>query len=406
MPSKYDVVIAGAGPAGSAASIHLATAGFKVLLLEQRSFPRPKLCGEFISPECQTHFEKLGVSAVMEQSAPAKIVRTSFYAQKGRHVDVPSSFFGGVALGLSRATMDHNLLERARRVGVEVLQDATVSELMRNGLQVVGVKYKQADCTIEVESDITIDATGRSRALCRKVIEHKSDVKRSKLIAFKAHFRQTSIEPGACEIYVYRGGYGGLSSVESNLANLCFIVAAKDVQRCHSDPDKVVSEIVMKNQRASATLTNSVRQSEWLSASWQSFGRFNPSPADGLLSIGDSAAFIDPFTGSGMLMALDSAETVARTIVRYRDKFNSENTIRGLTDSYLAEYSRRFSSRLRLCGFLRRAAFSPVLAESVIALCNISTRLKTVLARGTRGAIERHDKISGLGQKGAPTQQH
>src|SRR6185369_8181151 len=120
MTIRYDVAIAGAGPAGSAAAIYLATSGFKVLLLEQKNFPRPKLCGEFISPECQTHFEKLGAAAVMEQSAPAKITRTSFYARKGRHVDVPSSFFGGVALGLSRATMDHNLLERAREVGVEV----------------------------------------------------------------------------------------------------------------------------------------------------------------------------------------------------------------------------------------------------------------------------------------------
>jgi len=406
MPSKYDVVIAGAGPAGSAASIHLATAGFKVLLLEQKSFPRPKLCGEFISPECQTHFEKLGVAAVMEQSAPSKITRTSFYARNGRHVDVPSSFFGGVAFGLSRATMDHNLLERARRVGVEVLEDATVSELIRTGAKVVGVKYKHTDRMTEVESRITIDATGRSRVLCRKVVEHRSDVKRSRLIAFKAHFSQTSIEPATCEIYVYRGGYGGLSSIESNLANLCFIVTAKDVQRCHSDPDEVLSEIVMKNQRALTTLKTAVRQTEWLSASWQSFGRFNPSPLNGLLSIGDSAAFIDPFTGSGMLMALDSAETVSRAIVRYQNKFYVETTLQDLTDSYLVEYSSKFRSRLRLCSFLRRAAFNPLLAESVIALCNMSTRLKTVLARGTRGATAGNDKTTGLARKRVPTRSH
>ena len=403
MTIKYDVAIAGAGPAGSAAAIYLATSGFKVLLLEQKSFPRPKLCGEFISPECQTHFDKLGVAAVMEQSAPAKITRTSFYARKGRHVDVPSSFFGGVAFGLSRATMDHNLLERARQVGVEVLEDATVSELIRDWSQVVGVKYKHDDRLTEVESRITIDATGRSRVLCRKVVEQKSDKRRSKLIAFKAHFQQASIALGTCEIYVYRGGYGGLSSVECNLANLCFIVTAKDVQRCHSDPDKVLSEIVMKNRRASTALTSAVRYSEWLSASWQSFGKFNPTPMNGLLAIGDSAAFIDPFTGSGMLMALDSAETVARTIVRYQDKLYSATAVRELSESYVVEYFRKFSSRLRLCSFLRRVAFNPILAESVIALCNTSTSLKSVLARGTRGTTVENNKISGLAQKGVPT---
>jgi hypothetical protein len=68
-------------------------------------------------------------------------------------------------------------------------------------------------------------------------------------------------------------------------------------------------EMVMKNQRAAYTLEQAQPESEWLSASWERFGRQHPSPANGLLAIGDSAAFIDPFTGSGMLMAFESGET-------------------------------------------------------------------------------------------------
>ena len=59
---SFDVIIAGAGPAGSSAAIHLARQGVRVLLIEQKKFPRAKLCGEFISPECQKHFENLGVA--------------------------------------------------------------------------------------------------------------------------------------------------------------------------------------------------------------------------------------------------------------------------------------------------------------------------------------------------------
>jgi flavin-dependent dehydrogenase len=62
MRDAYDVIIAGAGPAGSSAAIHLGARGVRVLLVEQKKFPRAKLCGEFISPECQDHFEKLGVA--------------------------------------------------------------------------------------------------------------------------------------------------------------------------------------------------------------------------------------------------------------------------------------------------------------------------------------------------------
>ncbi len=60
--NDYDVIIAGGGPAGASAAIHLARGGVRVLLVEQKKFPRAKLCGEFISPECQAHFEKLGVA--------------------------------------------------------------------------------------------------------------------------------------------------------------------------------------------------------------------------------------------------------------------------------------------------------------------------------------------------------
>src|SRR5918995_7499477 len=92
---SFDVIIAGAGPAGSSAAIHLARKGIRVLLVEQKKFPRAKLCGEFISPECQAHFEKLGVDAAMISSGPALLDETVFYSSKGHHVAIPSKWFSG-----------------------------------------------------------------------------------------------------------------------------------------------------------------------------------------------------------------------------------------------------------------------------------------------------------------------
>src|ERR1700681_639604 len=111
----YDVIIAGGGPAGSSAAIHLAMAGVRVLLLEQKKFPRAKLCGEFISPECTPHFERLGVAEKIFAANPSRLTETVFYSRLGNSVGVPSSWFlaDGVALGLSRAEMDERLLRRA-----------------------------------------------------------------------------------------------------------------------------------------------------------------------------------------------------------------------------------------------------------------------------------------------------
>ena len=377
LPNTFDVIIAGAGPAGSSAAIHLARNGLHVLLVEQKNFPRPKLCGEFISPECQRHFDTLGVANEIKLSTPASITETIFYSARGHHVTIPSTWFAGsTALGLSRAVMDHVLLQRARDCGVTVLEATTINEPICENRNVLGVRLKTTE---EYFAPLTIDATGRAHILSRKL--HTGEPKsKPKLIAFKVHLKNTRVAPNTCEIYFYPEGYGGLSSVEGDVSNLCFIISAEQVKRHYSNPGLVMREMVMKNQRAAYALEHAQPESEWLSASWERFGRQHPSPANGLLAIGDSAAFIDPFTGSGMLMAFESGELVADVIVRQRDKLTTGE----LCANYAAEYEQKFDSRLRICGWLRRLAFRPRLAGLGIAICGASNGFRNRIARATR----------------------
>jgi geranylgeranyl reductase family protein len=374
---SYDVIIAGAGPAGSSAAIHLARNGVRVLLVEQKKFPRAKLCGEFISPECQRHFENLGVSQAMTAAGPTALVETVFYSSRGHHVTIPSTWFGGpAALGLSRAVMDDVLLRRAEECGVNVLEGATVNEPILKGCDVLGVRLRIDGQEHEYRAPLTIDATGRARILSRK-LNAGAPKSRARLIAFKVHLRNTRVAPSACEIYFYPAGYGGLSTIEEEVSNLCFIISAEQVRRHHSDPETVMRKLVMKNRRAAYTLERAERESEWLSASWERFGRQRPSPANGLLTIGDSAAFIDPFTGSGMLMAFESGELAAHVILHHQDTQTVEA-------EYEAEYVRKFDSRLRISGLLRRAAFKPRLAGLGIAICSASEHFRNRLVRATR----------------------
>ncbi len=377
MDHTFDVIIAGAGPAGTSAAIHLARNGVSVLLVEQKKFPRPKLCGEFISPECQKHFESLGVADSIATSAPSSISETVFYSTHGHHVTVPSSWLGSTAaLGLSRALMDDVLLRRAQACGVHVIENATINEPIVIGKNVCGVRLKEN----EYFAPLTIDATGRARILARKL--HAGEPKsKGKLIAFKAHLGNTRVAANACEIYFYPDGYGGLSTIENDVSNLCFIISAQQVKRHNSNPDVIVRELVMKNRRAAYTLRNAQLESEWLSASWERFGRRQPNPAGGMLAIGDAAAFIDPFTGSGMLMAFESGELAADVIVRHRDKLPNM-----IGAAYAEQYLRKFDSRLRISGLLRRAAFKPRLAALAIAVCGASKHFRSRIARATRSA--------------------
>jgi flavin-dependent dehydrogenase len=107
-----------------------------------------------------------------------------------------------------------------------------------------------------------------------------------------------------------------------------------------------------------------------------------------MLAIGDAAAFIDPFTGSGMLMAFESGELAADVIVRHRDQLTDIELIGAV---YAGAYVRKFDSRLRISGWLRRAAFKPRLAGLGIALCGASKHFRNRIARATR-APKRDDQ--------------
>lgn len=396
----YDVIIAGGGPAGSSAAIHLAQRGARVLLAEQKRLPRQKLCGEFISPECLPHFEKLGVSEQMQAAHGASLHSTVFYARRGNSVNVPSVWFGDnqLALGLSRAEMDQRLLQRAAAAGVTVLEETQVVGLLMNDRRVQGARLKLKGNEVHYRAPMTIDATGRAGALAHRLPSQASRKVRAKarapLVAFKVHLEGVRIAPGTCEIYFYRGGYGGLSSIEAGLSNLCFIASARDVRACGADAERVMREVVCQNTRAHHTLANARRHGEWLAVTLEGFGRRQLVPADGLIAIGDAASFIDPFSGSGMLMALENGELAARIVGDYLPHLLADVDFESLARDYRTCYRRKFRSRLRVCGLLRRAAFAPGLADAAIRIVSANERLCHRLAVTTRGPWKKRTSLN------------
>ena len=392
--NTFEVIIAGAGPAGSSAAIHLASSGLSVLLVDQKKFPRAKLCGEFISPECWHHFSRLGVADKMIASGGSTLKQTVFYSRAGHSVRVPSEWIGGnAALGLSRAEMDNNLVNRARECGVTFVEEGRVADLIESNNVVRGVLVKSADSEHEYFAAVTIDATGRARALSRHLESFKAQRRyvRRRLVAFKAHLRNTKADQTTCEIYSYPGGYGGLNAVEGGVSNLCFIVSARDVRRYNSDPEGLIHHVVSKNRRAAYSLEGSEVVTPWLSVSIESFGKQTLVPTDGLLNIGDAAAFIDPFTGSGMLMALENGELAAEVICRNRQQLATQS-FATLAADYRQYHAAYFETRLRVSKWLRRAAFVPQFAEAVIFFVG-NDRVRKRLTRATRGTSFRAEDI-------------
>jgi flavin-dependent dehydrogenase len=182
---------------------------------------------------------------------------------------------------------------------------------------------------------------------------------------------------GRCEIYAFRGGYAGLSHVENGEANLCFLARASLVSQ-EIDADGIFERLKKQNARASATLAAAEKIHDWLAVSVPSFGA-NPQPElNGLFAVGDSAAFVDPFTGSGMLLAVESAAALADCIAEFGGDMT---TIRS---RYRQICETRFAPRLNVSGMIRYVAYEPLLSRSVITALSLSTRLRRSLARRTR----------------------
>ncbi len=392
---KSKIAIVGAGPAGASLAIRLAQNGFEVVLIEREKFPRHKLCGEFISPECLEHFRELNVLDEMVSVGGDRIAETIFYAPNGRNVSVPSEWFGNAqgALSISRAEMDLRLLEKAEESGVKVLEETQVVGVLFENDEVCGVKVKsKGGETSEIKADLTIDATGRANVLGKlaeksRVRSPESRVKqirnpkskiRNRLVGFKAHLENVHLEKGRCEIYFFRGGYGGLSFVENDRANHCFLIKADLVKKYVGQTNLLIKEVIFENKRAFETMKDAKPVFDWLAVSVDGFGVKNLNPAKNLFSVGDAAAFIDPFTGSGMLMALEGAKILAKILAE--TQFSSAK----IAQNYNLNFQQKFQKRLRICSLMRRAAFVPNLAKTLISALSLSRPAREMLARSTR----------------------
>ncbi len=414
---KSKIVIVGAGPAGTSLAIRLAKQNFEVTLIEREKFPRHKLCGEFISPECLEHFRELGVLDEMLIRGGDRITETVFYSESGKSVAVPSKWFNGNlqgALGLSRAEMDLRLMEKAKSVGVEVLEQCSVNELLFENEKVCGVKFRNSQGeTKEIFSDLTVDATGRAKVLSKlaekKISNFKFEIsdkkkietynykyrsknqrpktkdqkpktknKRPDLVGFKAHLKNVHLPKHRCEIYFFRGGYGGLNYVEDNIANHCFLIKANVVKEFKGDADKILNEVIFKNVRAKETLKNSEKLFDWLAVSVDGFGMKELNPSNNLFTVGDASVFIDPFTGSGMLMAFECAEILANVIV------DNQDSKMEIPSEYKLLHKAKFQKRLRICSVMRRLSYTPNFAGLAISVLSLSKKSREILARSTR----------------------
>ncbi len=314
-----EVIVVGAGPAGAATAILLAEHGVAVTLLDRARFPRPKVCGEYLSPEAPRVLDRLGVlKAVDGRAVPLAGMRIT--APDGTEIDGTYRALGPWrpyrehAMAIPRETLDALLVDRVRALPIDFREEIRVTGVVIAREGVAGVEaVDAAGATLALRAPLVIAADGRASLIAQRLgLRRAHRLRRMALVTYV-----TDVE--GCrdrgEIFVDPPDYAILNPVAPDRANLSLVVplahAAPWSGRLEDFFTARTRQLTHLARRlAGARLVAPVRAMGPLAYT------VRPPKLGGVLLVGDAAGFYDPFTGEGIFAALRGAELATETAVR------------------------------------------------------------------------------------------
>lgn len=307
---EQSITIAGGGLAGLSLAIALRTRGVGVTVMEAGSYPRHRVCGEFISGVTGETLRALGIADLFDDAR--RHVSLAWH-DRGRRfltdkLPVP-------ALGISRYVLDERLRERLVAAGGEVISGTRARPDPADGF---------------------VWAAGRRP-------------RPGRWIGLKAHVRIAT----STDLAMHSGtnGYAGLAGVEDGWTNVCgLFLLDKEIPAKGADLLPAYLE-AGGNERLAAAL----RDAEWRDGSFSSVAGFelgHQAPVPGLLCVGDAESMIPPFTGNGMSMAFQAAECAIEPLTAWVDGRQSWPETRRVLHGRLRHGFRR---RLAVAALLHRA---------------------------------------------------
>jgi flavin-dependent dehydrogenase len=339
---KYDAIIVGGGLAGLSLSILMAKEGKEVLLIEKSSYPKHKVCGEYISNESLPFLNHIGVP-IQDLNLPSidEFVLTSQYGLSSSCRLTPGGF------GISRYKLDALLAEIAIDAGVKLLQSTKVTEIASEG-EIKIVKTSNGEL---YQSILVVGAFGRISGL-QNTLSNEEE----KYIGVKYHL-DLGPAKNVIEIHNFKGGYCGISAIEDDKYCLCYLAKANALKAVDNDIERLESEVLAHNK----FLAHRLRGEKIIPRVVTSQLSFGVSEANkDYLTIGDSAGFIPPITGNGMSLAFRGAKHTFDLIKKH--------SIKELPKASQAFTSKYLKSRINQGIFLQDILFidSDILNKAIM----------------------------------------
>ena len=300
----HDVLICGAGPAGSIAALILARAGVRVRILDRARFPRDKLCGDSLNPGALAVLARLGIASAAADGLPV----AGMMVTDATGVRVIGRYGDGVCGRMvSRTRLDHALLRAAADAGADVEEGVLARAPIVDGDRIRGLwTAGGSGASVRAEARLTIAADGgRSRmARALRLARHPEQPRRW---AVGAYFENVADMSDLGEMHVRRGHYVGVAPLPGGIANACVVTADRVAL---ATPGALLertlrTDRVLRDRFAGARRVTPVRCLGPLAVDAAGVG------VPGLLLAGDAAGFIDPMTGDGLRFALRGGEIAA-----------------------------------------------------------------------------------------------
>lgn len=394
MSSHFDAVIIGAGPAGSAAAILLARAGWSVALVERQDFPRRKVCGECIAASNLPLLQLLGIGALFDAHAGAPLRQVAVvHGDTVALADLPPAPGHSDAQRwgrpLGRATLDLLLVQQAERVGAEVWQPWSVQAVSgAPGRWQCELRSSQADVRASLSARVLIAANGAWERTPWQANGLRRPHAASDLLAFKANFADARLPEGILPVLALDGGYGGMVVSAPGVTTVaCCVRRDRLAQLREAAPksstgDAVEAWLRRQGSVVGRSLSGARRDAPWLAA-----GPISPGIRlrgdDTILRIGNAAGEAHPILGEGISMALQSAVLLCSRLLAGPNLglAPAAGPQAAMAHDYAVQWRAHFAPRLRLAALLAHMAMRPQPSALLLGLAKAWPRLLTHGAR-------------------------